>query len=359
MSKSFLFFLLLLCCPATGIADPVFRKATGDIQLSFPRDHGAHRDFETEWWYVTGHLRGKQNDSYGFELVFFRIGVDPTPKTTSAWTLDSLYLAHFALTDDNKRQFFNYERRSRGSFGQAESSEAQLDVRLRNWSLVFEEGVLKLRADDSGNVLELTLTSQKPVVLHGENGLSKKGPEPGEASYYSSFTRLTGTGSLAIGGAGPQPVSASAWLDHEFTSSKLARGTQGWDWFALQLDSGEDVMVYQLRDENGRPSEFSSGTWVEKDGTSTQLKREDFIVKVLDRWKSPKTDVLYPSSWKISVPSRNFEVEVNPTVQEQELTTDKTTYVTYWEGRCRFKGTLREAPVQGDAYTELVGYSHE
>lgn len=359
MNRYLSFFLILLLAPSLCAAETQFKSVTGDLQLRFPRDHGAHRDFETEWWYVTGHLRDAQNETFGFELVFFRIGVDPNPKTDSAWSLDSLYLAHFALTDDTRKKFFNAEHRSRGSFGQAGASDTSLNVFLRGWRLALEDGVLRLRAEEAGNSLELSLTSAKPVTLHGENGVSKKGPGVGEASYYSSFPRLLGSGSLVIPGEPTRKVTASAWLDHEFTSSKLARGNQGWDWFALQLDSGEEVMVYQLRDAKGQPSDYSSGTWIEKDGTTFHLARKDFSVSVLDTWKSPKTGVVYPSRWRISVPSRELEVEVSPTVPDQELTTDKTTYVTYWEGRCRLTGMHGKTTISGDAYTELVGYSQE
>lgn len=359
-------YLGLLCCtllsnPSRDLwAEPVFAEADGKYQLLYPRDHGAHPDYETEWWYVTGHLAADTARTFGFELVFFRVGVQPELESKSAWRTGSLYLSHFALTDDASNSFQHFESRSRGSFSQAGADLGRLHVWNRDSSLEMIDGIIRLRAsadDPAGSVqLTLELKPAKPLVLHGENGFSRKGPNPGEASYYSSFTRLTGAGTLATSSGQHRISKASAWLDQEFSSSKLSRGTQGWDWFAVQLQSGEELMVYYLRDAAGKPSAYSSGTWVRPDGSATHLAQNDFVIESNGTWLSPHSGKRYPSNWTIRVPKAGMVLEVVPTVADQELSTGSSTNVTYWEGRSKVTGSQSGKPVAGDAYVELVGY---
>lgn len=346
---------ILLCFISTASAEDEFLPVRGDRALVYPRDHGAHPEFGTEWWYVTGHLRTDTNKTFGFELVFFRVGLHRESQSRSAWKSNSLYLAHFALTDDSRGTFVNFDRKRRASFAQAGAEEESLHVWLDTWQLRQQGDDFILKANAEGNDLSLKLKTKKPLVLHGAAGYSEKGPEPGNASYYSSFTRLVGEGSIQTNGRAERITMASAWLDHEFTSSTLARGDQGWDWFALQFASGEDLMVYQLRDREGLPTKFSSGTFITKDGTTVHLKSSDFEISVLDHWKSPTTAISYPSKWNLKIPKLDLDVEIKPTVSEQELVTKESTGVTYWEGRCSFT-EKKSATEAGNAYVELVGY---
>jgi len=358
MSKILLLlFSLLFIANAKG--QEHFAPVLGDRTLSYPRDHGAHREFGTEWWYLTGHLSAQDETRYGFELVFFRVGLQAKSVSRSAWKADSLYLAHFAFTDDRKQTFRNFERRSRGNFGQAGASDTGLDVWLQDWKLVERSGKIELSAAADNISLSLELDPKKPLVLHGLNGFSKKGPEQGNASYYSSYTRLLGSGTLVIDGLSRTIAKASAWLDQEFTSSSLARGDQGWDWFALQLENGEELMLYQLRDTAGKPTVFSSGTFVRRDGSSVHLTNNEFSVEVLEHSKSKKSGVLYPARWRLRVPALEFEAELRPTVSDQELQTGASTGVTYWEGRTLFSGHERTEKISGAAYVELVGYEQK
>jgi predicted secreted hydrolase len=340
-----------------------FTPVTPGRTLVYPRDNGAHPDFATEWWYFTGHLTAVKSApeeptrSYGFELTFFRVGVNPPAlerREQSPWRIGSVYLSHFAITDDTKNRFFHYERGSRGALAEAGASESGFEVWLRDWRVRETPDGIELVAAEGGSELFLKLQSKKPRVLHGENGFSQKGSEHGQASYYSSFTRLVGEGRLRLPGEAEERVTAQAWMDQEFTSSSIARGTVGWDWFSLQFESGEELMLYHLRGEAGEPSQFSSGTFVTKEGTTHHLTLQEFTITPLKRWTSSKTGITYPAQWRIAVPRFGVAVELTPTVAEQELRTGSTTGLTYWEGRCLAKGSH-----PGVGYVELVGYKPE
>ena len=350
--------------PHEVIADDTFSLVTSPQPLPFPRSHGAHPDYKTEWWYFTGHLTDEASETYGFELTFFRVGLSRSKsdgKDKNTWRTGSLLLAHAALTIDSSRRFLFDERIARPHLGIAGFSEDKLRVWIDDWKVEqLADGSIRVQAaaspdNDDTFSFDLTLSSSKAPVLQGDRGYSVKGANPGDASQYISLTRLLGSGTLSIGDT-KRTVKARAWMDHEFSSSKLSREVLGWDWFALQLASGEDIMLYQLRDSDGNPTPFSSGTIVATDGTSTRLNANEFRIEVLDRWRSPRTHKLYPSRWKLSVPKVQAEFVVTPTVAGQELVTDRTTGVTYWEGRSMIKGTLAGNQTEGEAYVELVGY---
>lgn len=215
---------------------------------------------------------------------------------------------------------------------------------------------LTLRSSAEEFAVDLNLSPSKPLALHGENGFSRKGSEAGQASYYSSFTRLEGSGKIRVGQEEILISEAQAWMDHEVTSSDLAEDIAGWDWFAVQFDHGEELMVYQLRRKDGKPSLFSKGSYIRKDGTVETLKAEDYAISVLGHWTSPETGIRYPSGWEVTIPKHNYRFTVLPTVRGQELITQESTGVNYWEGRCLVKGTASEMPVTGSAYAELTGY---
>lgn len=356
MNKALLVLLLFFVAQPANADSNAFSQVLAPRPFTFPRDHGAHPDFQTEWWYFTGHLEGEQKRTFGFELVFFRVGLRPgAVDSQSNWATNSLYLAHFALTDDERRGFQFYERRSRGAFNDAGASLETLSCWNGPWRAeLTADGAIRLTATEEDEELNLELRPKKPIVLHGDRGLSRKREEPGAASYYTSYTRLEGTGSIKIDGERFPIVHASAWLDQEVTSSERSHGTQGWDWFAIQLDNGEELMLYQLRDEQGRPTEFSAGTLIGVDGSSRSLKHDDFKLEVLGEWTSARSGVRYPARWRIELPG--YRLEVEPTVADQELTTEQSTKVTYWEGRARVRGTKGERIVLGNSYVELVGY---
>jgi predicted secreted hydrolase len=311
--------------------------------VTFPRDHGAHLEVPVEWWYYTGHLSDGAGRSYGFQLTFFRVR--------------DVYLAHFAWTDVARREFRYVEKTHLGVPGIASSSEQGLDVSNEDWSArEGPGGTHVLTASGLAGDLELTLTPVKAPVLHGENGLSRKGAGAREFSRYVSITRLAARGSLARG-TRREPLSGTAWFDHEWGSGVLPAGAAGWDWFALQLDDGSELMLYRMRRSDGAATPFSSGTFVPPRGVAVPVRWSDVRLTESRYWGSPRSRARYPAAWRIALPSIGLDVEVEPLLPDQELETSASTGVTYWEGACRVKGTRSGRPIAGRAYVELTGYA--
>jgi predicted secreted hydrolase len=310
--------------------------------LRFPRDHGAHPAATVEWWYYTGHLRGHAKREYGFQLTFFRV--------------HELHLAHFAWTD-SARGSFEYDEKMHLSLpGIASAAEGRLEVLNEDWSAREKEGIHRLSVSGKAGKLELTLRAVKPPVLHGENGVSRKGPGAEEFSRYVSITRLEASGMLSRGKRAER-LSGVAWFDHEWGSGVLPAGGTGWDWFALHLDDGSELMLYRLRDKLGGATPFSSGTFVPKSGLPIPIPWSDVRMTETGKWKSPRTGAVYPSGWRIAVSSARLDVALDPLLRDQELVTEESTGVTYWEGACRVRGTRQGRPVTGRAYAELTGYA--
>ena len=341
------------------IAASGWKQAKGPWKWSFPRDHGAHPDFRTEWWYFTGNLQEDAGKRFGYQLTFFRQGVLQKAKNSiNPWSIRDLYLAHFSLTDVSADQFWYAERISRKGPGLADASERGLDVRLLNWTARMEEGLIRIDARHQQVELSLELSPRKPIVYHGQNGLSRKGPREGQASYYTSFTDLATKGVIRP----PSSPSAirvrgTSWFDQEFGSNQLASNQVGWDWFSLHLSDGQDLMIYFLRRNDGSLEPTSSGTLVDPTGKTTHLRLPDINVEVLNHWKSPKTGGRYPSRWRIRVPNSGIELLVNPLVAAQELITESSTGVVYWEGAVSGKGKSSNRDVNCEGYVEMTGYA--
>lgn len=336
-----------------------FARALGPRPFSFPDDHGPHPEFRTEWWYYTGNLETAAGRHVGFQLTFFRTALAPPDRGASvggasAWRANQLYLAHFALTDTAGGRFYAASRLSREALGLSGARAQPFRVWLEDWSAESDVAggfPVRLRAADGDVAIDLVLESGKPVTLQGDRGWSAKGPEPGNASYYYSFTRMPARGTVRVGGESLD-VSGLAWMDREWSTSALHRDLAGWDWLALQLDDGRDVMVYQLRRRDGAPDPHSAGTLVAADGSTRALAREDATLEVLDRWTSPASRVRYPSRWRLTIPTADLAVEITPRLAAQELIVG----TRYWEGAVRVQGTAGGRPVSGRGYVELVGY---
>jgi predicted secreted hydrolase len=333
-----------------------FARALSPRPFVFPADHGPHREFRTEWWYYTGNLRDPTGRHFGFQLTFFRIGLAPTmPSRASAWASREAYMAHFALTDTAGRRFTAASRSSRQALGLAGAEAEPFRVWVEDWSaegVAGEATPVRLRAADGDVAIDLTLESAKPVVLQGDRGLDRKGPEPGNASYYYSLTRMATGGRIAVAGTSVD-VTGLAWMDREWSTSALGADLVGWDWMALHLDDGQELMLYQLRHADGRPDRFSAGGLIAADGSRRPLAAGDFRIEVLDTWSSARDGTRYPSRWRVTVPREALEVEIAPTLGDQELTLS----VRYWEGAVRVRGRMRGRPAAGVGYVELVGYA--
>lgn len=334
-----------------------YARVEGPRELIFPRDHGPHPEFQTEWWYYTGNLEGQDGRRFGYQLTFFRRAIVPladwTPRA-SDWASSQIYMAHFTLTDVSSQQFHYFERFERGA---ADLAGAQGDpvfqVWLRDWSVEqIGQDEYRLRASEGQVALDLRLMDRKGPVLQGDRGFSRKGPQLGNASLYYSQTHLESQGTVTIAGSST-PVSGLSWMDREISTSALSRGQVGWDWFALQLDDGSEIMAYVLRREDGTVDEYSNGTFIYPDGTTRHLTREDFQITSENTWHSPHSGGNYPARWRIQVPSLNLNLQVEPQLADQELNVS----FTYWEGSVQVSGTQGGKAVLGYGYVELTGYA--
>ncbi|HEX5789471.1 MAG TPA: lipocalin-like domain-containing protein [Woeseiaceae bacterium] len=339
---------------ALGAGDDAgFAKALEPREFVFPDDHGPHPEFRNEWWYVTGNLDSENGRRFGYELTIFRVALAPdAPASPSDWRTNMLYFAHFAVTDAAAAEFHAAERYARGAAGLAGAAADPFRVWLYDWRIeALPSGAWRLAANDADVRLEVTLDAMKPPVLNGKAGLSQKSAEPGNASYYYSVTRFDTNGRLALGGD-TFTVAGTSWLDREWSTSALAPDQAGWDWFALQLDDGSDLMVYALRRRDGTIDAESAGTFTAADGSATQFARDEIRIDVTDRWTSPRGGT-YPAGWRLAVPSLGLALEVEPVVADQEL----DTLVRYWEGAVDVSGTRGGSPVAGRGYVELTGYA--
>jgi predicted secreted hydrolase len=276
----------------------------------------------------------------------------------NAWKVSDVFLAHFAVTDASSGRFFHADRVSRTGPGLAGASPEKMDVWTLDWSARMEGNRISIAARHKGMEIKLMLTRGKPPVFHGQWGLSRKGPGEGQSSYYYSLTDLKTEGTLQTPGTrGPVPVKGVSWFDQEFGSNQLTPEQVGWDWFGIHLSDGRDLMIYLLRKKDGSLELTSSGTVVEKDGTTRHLKLSDISITVLDRWKSPRSGGIYPAKWLLRIPFARLEVTLSPILADQELTTEASTGITYWEGAVGGTGLSRDQAVTAEGYTELTGYA--
>ena len=313
---------------------------------SFPDDHGMHPSFDSEWVYVTGHLTDAAGTLHGFQVTFFRHRLTQIPDSTSPWNSPHLYTAHVAFTNGDTGQFSHTETMGREDPSMAFGHRNKLNVFIKDWriDMTGEKITIDIRTNDGHFMLHLT--AKKPLVLHGNQGKSIKSHQ-NNFSYYYSITRLEGHGSYTTSEHSYSFQSASAWLDREFFNQLLDSSQIGWDWFSLQLDSGEDIMVFQVRSTDG--STYKSGTYVGPDGQSKPLT--DINLTPRTYWTSQKSQHRYPIEWEIQLPSLNKTFTVKARFNDQELFTTIPFPFFYWEGQSTVTGSE-----SGRAYLEMVGY---
>ncbi len=330
--------------PAAG-----FARAEQVRPFVFPRDHGPHPDYATEWWYLTGNLADSDGARYGYQFTLFRVGAAPGEAAAdSAWRTHQLYMGHLALTDVAGARHYSAERFARNALSLANASAEPFAVWLGPWSLRGQGDpfplTIEAQAEDFALHLELA-AGAKSHVLQGDQGLSRKSAEPGNASYYYSYTRLPTRGRLQIGARNIE-VSGNSWMDREWSSSALGPDQAGWDWFALQLDDGRELMFYRLRYHDGRAHPSSSGTLVDVDGSSRSLTLDDVQLTPLRRWKD-EDGAGYPVVWRLQLPALELDVKVEALLDDQLMQHS----VRYWEGAMRVRGTHN-----GVGYLEMSGY---
>ncbi len=332
-----------------------YARADRVVDFAFPADHGPHPDFKAEWWYVTGNVRATDGTDrrFGIQFTVFRSALAPEApaERASDWATRQLYMAHVAIGDVATETFYDAERFSRGAAGLAGASAEPVaaflgPVRLAAAGDATGAVPLRLTGEADGARFDLTARPLKPIVLQGDRGLSQKGTGEGNASYYYAQTRMATTGTVTLPDGEAVPVEGLTWLDREWSTSALGDNQVGWDWFALHLDDGRDLMLYQLRQTDGSKDPLSEGSLVATDGTKTRLDAADFSLEPLDTWATDGAE--YPTRWRVRVPSAGLDIEVTAAFQAQEL--DAT--IRYWEGAVDVSGTA-----SGVGFLEMTGYA--
>jgi predicted secreted hydrolase len=375
---------------SVGKADAPYRLAVPGYRYEFPRDNFSHPDFQTEWWYYTGNLKGKDGRRFGFELTFFREGLLPSRRSASfvptshsgrfehlsdpserpaepgkrevtsgfEWPLQEVYFAHLALSDLDGRHYIHTERFNRSGPGLAGAEQRQSRIWNGNWEVQWRGEVQRLQAITEQFALHLSLESLKPPVIHGRNGVSQKANGAGKASYYISLTRLAASGTLTLNEKSCD-VTGLAWMDHEFFTNQLDRSQAGWDWMGLQLEDGSELMLYRLRHRDGSTDTNSAGTYVDPQGRSRHLTSADFILQPgAVTWTSRNSGAGYPVRWRIQVVSPDINLDLDTPFPQQEFTSGSRFAPSYWEGAVEAKGTKSSAPSRGVGYLEMTGYDH-
>ncbi len=352
----------LASAPAAGpqgdlAASDGWARIGPELELRYPRDHGSHPEYRTEWWYATGNVVDASGSEFGFQFTIFRSGVvpgganglDETDAPAGSLRARHVFAAHLAVADvaGGKTHFAERMRRA-GPL--AAASETDMQLYVEDWELTRSEGgELRIRATDPlrGIGLDLTLDPARAPILHGDGGYSQKGADAGNASAYMSWTRLDTQGTLTVGGT-PRAVGGSAWFDHEFGTSVLEAGVSGWDWFGLQFESGEELMLFTLRGARAA----AAATWIGADGSVRVLAPDEFALTPKATWTSSVTGAAYPSVWQIDLRALGLKLEVRAALPDAELRTGGSTGVVYWEGPVRVSGDRR-----GRGYAELTGYA--
>jgi predicted secreted hydrolase len=346
-----------------------YTRAIDPRDWQFPRDFGAHADYQTEWWYYTGNLTAEDGRRFGYQFTVFRRAVlppDEAAETESEWRSAQVYMAHFTLSDIEGERFYHDQRYSRGGADLAgalpdnAAPDAAYRVWLEDWQVMaLDESADTLlitaasQVDGAPFAVDLTLEAAKAPALQGDNGLSQKSEDLANASYYYSRSRLITEGTIHVGGE-TFSVSGRTWMDHEFSTSALGPDAEGWDWFGLHLDNGVDLVVGQIRLIGGGARTSYTGTVVYEDGSTYHLSPEDYSIEATGTWESPHTGAVYPAGWLVTITAEaarmedDLVIELTPLLADQELHGGD---IAYWEGAVAITGD-----VTGSGYAELTGY---
>jgi predicted secreted hydrolase len=333
-----------------------WKQATPGYKFAFPRDHASHPDYKIEWWYYTGNVTAKDGRRFGYQVTWFRVGIDHTPSNPSRWTIRDLYMTHLAISDAKGQRYRFAEKLSRGGPGMAGAATDRYHVWNEDWTGTLNDRgqhVLKAIGKDAG--IDLMLDEGKPPAVNGVNGISQKGAREGNASHYYSVTRMPTRGTIVVDGERVE-VEGLTWMDHEFGTSFLEPEQRGWDWLAIQLSDGRELMLYQLRRADGSRDPRSSGTLVNKDGSTVHLGNDDFTQAPGKARFTSTNGTVYPIEWTIGIPAHGITLQVTTPLEDQELSLVRSTGIAYWEGMIDVAGTAGGARVTGSGYLEMTGY---
>jgi len=339
-----------------------WKEATAGYTYSFPRDHASHPDYKIEWWYYTGNVKTQDGRRFGYQVTFFRVGIDPAPSNPSKWAVRDLFMTHLAISDPSGRRYRYAEKLSRGGPGFAGAATDRYRVWNDDWSAMLdgrrEAGGGRrhlLKATSQQASIDLVLDEGKAPVIHGIGGISQKGAQAGNASHYYSLTRMPTRGSMTVDGERFE-VTGDSWMDHEFGTSFLEPGQRGWDWLSIQLADGRELMLYQLRRDDGSRDPRSSGTLVGVDGKTKRLDVTAFTLTPGRATFKSKNGAVYPTEWSIAIASERLDLTVTTPLNDQELALERSTGVAYWEGAVDVSGSSIGKPVSGAGYLEMTGY---
>jgi len=345
-------FALVLCAAALAhAAPPAYPPVTAGRTLAFPADFGAHPDYRTEWWYVTGWLRTPDGKPLGFQVTFFRSRTEHDPANPSAFAPKQLIIGHAALSDPALGRLVHDQRVAREGFGLAWARTGTTDLKLDDWSMVRDaDGTYRVNVRSLELTLDLRLAPTQPVLVQGQHGYSRKGPLPTQASYYYSEPQLKVSGTAGRGTGEPGPVTGTAWLDHEWSSEALQPEAEGWDWIGANLDDGSALMAFQIRGKQGGKL-WAHATVRDPSGKVTQYAPDQVNFTPQARWKSPRTEAVYPVATTITTGSTRWQIQ--PLQQDQELDSRRSTGAVYWEGAVTVE---RDGVPAGRGYLEMTGY---
>lgn len=347
--KKFFVIIFILTVYSVSLAQE-YLDVTNNYKLQFPKDFYHKKNYKIQWWYFTGHLFDENGREFGYELTFFVVNVQRRTYK-SRFGVNNIYISHFAITDVAGNKLYFSDKADTGAYGFAGAEDDRLKVWTGNNVLEGTVDKIHIKASDRDKGIDLQFTPAKPVTLNGEKGYSRKSEEsPLMASLYFSYTNLNTAGTVTIGGE-TFKVKGKSWFDREISSMGLPKNQAGWDWFAIQLDSGKEIMIYLLRKKDGSIDGYSSGTFVYPDGRYRHLSKDDFSVRDLSHYRSEKTGALYPSRWEINIPAEKLVLTITPLVKDQEVLAYSSTGNYYWEGACKVEGTEK-----GRAYVEMTGY---
>jgi predicted secreted hydrolase len=352
--------LLVLMIVLAQAASP-WKEAKAGYVYSFPRDHAAHPDFKIEWWYYTGNVKTADGRRFGYQVTFFRVGIDYAPANPSRWAVRDLYMTHLAVSDAKGQRYRYAEKLSRGGPGLAGALADRYYTWNDGWIATGnpEPGTgnrrhkLKALSKDAG--IDLLLDEGKPIIFHGIDGINQKGARPGNASHYYSLTRMPTKGTIAIDGE-RFDVAGETWMDHEFSTSFLEPEQRGWDWLSIQLSDNREIMLYVMRRADGQHDPRSSGTLVDAGGKSIHLSDKDFTLTPGRATFASKNGAVYPVEWTVTIPSHNIDLQITTPLKDQELSLEQSTGVAYWEGMIDVTGQSGAQAVSGVGYLEMTGY---
>jgi len=330
-------------------AEDGYPPVTPGRALAFPRDHGSHPEFRTEWWYITGWVGDAAGAPFGVQVTFFRNRPRVAEDNPSAFAPRELVFAHAALADPRAGRLRHAERAARTGFGLAGAGEETTRAWIDDWSLVHEDGVYVATIAAREFALRLRFAPTQPLLLQGEGGYSRKGPDPREASYYYSAPHLATSGTIVVANR-EVTVTGAAWLDHEWSSEYLMPGGVGWDWAGINLADGGALMAFRIRDRNGGTL-WAGGSYRAAGGNARTFAPSDVRFVATRWWRSPRTGVSYPVAMKVAAGGSDYALE--PLLDDQELDASASTGTIYWEGAVR---ALANGADAGRGYLELTGY---